>query len=169
LVLPIPGDGRAPLPAAQGGGNVAQIIAGSRAPTMSLFANLKPGLKGQSSLVVTDAMTAPRMGSGQIEVFASPMMIAAMEAAAIACIERHLPAGHASLGTHLDVAHSAPSPVGAGIVATAELISIDGRTVTFRVEARDEHEVIGLGTHTRVIVDIDRFVAKLARKRPPRG
>ncbi len=109
------------------------------------------------------------MGSGQIEVFASPMMIAAMEAAAVACIERHLPAGHASLGTHLDVTHSAPSPVGARIAATAELVAIDGRTVTFRVEARDEHEIIGSGTHTRVIVDTDRFGAKVARKRAPKG
>jgi fluoroacetyl-CoA thioesterase len=134
---------------------------------MSLLANLKPGLKGESSLVVTEAMTAPKIGSGQIEVFASPMMIAAMEAAAVACIERYLPAGHASLGTHLDVEHSAPSPVGARVVATAEIVAIDGRTVTFRVEAHDEHEIIGSGTHTRVIVDADRFGAKVARKRAP--
>jgi predicted thioesterase len=136
---------------------------------MSLLANLKPGLKGQSSLVVTEAMTASKMGSGQIDVFASPMMIAAMEAAAVACIERHLPSGHASLGTHLDVAHSAPSPIGASITATAEVVAIDGRTVTFRVEARDEHEIIGSGTHTRVIVDTDRFGAKVARKSASKG
>jgi predicted thioesterase len=136
---------------------------------MSDFANLKPGLRGQSSLVVTEAMTAPRLGSGEIEVFASPMMIALMEAAAVDCVERHLPAGHASLGTHVDVAHSAPSPIGAEVWATAELVAIDGRTLTFRLEARDAHEIIGSGEHTRVIVETQRFEAKVARKRTPPG
>ncbi len=134
---------------------------------MADLANLQPGLRGQSSLVVTEAMTATHMGSGRIAVFASPMMIALMEAAAVDCIEARLPAGQTSLGTHLDVTHSAPSPVGARITATAELIAIDGRTATFRVEARDEHEIIGSGTHARVIVDRDRFGAKVARKRTP--
>jgi len=131
---------------------------------MSDLADLKLGLRGQSSLVVTEAMTATHMGSGRIPVFASPMMIALMEAAAVDCIEAHLPAGQTSLGTHLDVSHSAPSPVGARIAATAELIAVDGRTANFKVEARDEHEIIGSGTHTRVIVDAGRFSAKVARK-----
>jgi predicted thioesterase len=144
-------------------------VMGARAPPMSDFANLKPGLQGRASLIVSEAMTAPRMGSGQIPVFASPMMIAAMEAAAVDCIERLLPAGHASLGTHLDVAHSAPSPIGARITASAELATIEGRTVTFRVEARDEHEIIGSGTHTRVIVDAARFAANIARKHAPQA
>lgn len=134
---------------------------------MSDPVNLTPGLRGQVSLVVTDAMTAPRLGSGEIEVYATPMMIAAMEAAAVDCIERRLPEGHASLGTHLDVTHSAASPVGAQITATAEIVTIDGRTVTFKVEARDEHGVIGSGSHTRVVVDAGRFRAKVAQKARP--
>jgi predicted thioesterase len=137
---------------------------------MTGLSRLTPGLIGTSSLTVTAAHTAAEIGSGTIAVFATPAMIALMEAAAIDCIERLLPEGHASLGTHVDVAHVAPTPVGARVTATAELLTVDGRSVTFRVEARDEHETIGQGTHTRVIVATQRFLAKAARKSAgPRG
>jgi predicted thioesterase len=126
--------------------------------------SLKPGLRGQASVVVTASMTAPAVGSGSIEVFASPMMIALMEAAAVDCVERHLSPGQASLGTHVDVAHRAPTPPGGRVTAEAELVAIDGRSLTFRVEARDEHEVIGSGTHLRVIVDAERFRSKISNK-----
>jgi predicted thioesterase len=114
-------------------------------------------------------MTAPAVGSGSVAVFASPMMIAAMEAAAVAAVERHLAPGEASLGTHIDVAHSAPSPVGARITARATLTAVEGRTLRFEVEARDEREAIGRGMHTRVIVDAVRFEAKVAAKRASEG
>ena len=136
---------------------------------MSVNSGLEPGLKGSASLVVGDAHTAPKWGSGTIEVLASPMMAALMERAAVDCIERLMPAGHASLGTHLDITHSAPTPVGGRVTATAELLAVDAGTLTFRLEARDEHEIVGRGTHTRVVVDTERFEAKLARKRISRG
>jgi predicted thioesterase len=132
---------------------------------MSDSFNLEIGLKGEASLVVTEATTAPAVGTGRIAVFATPTMIALMEAAAVDCMEARLPSGQASLGSHLDVRHIKPSPIGARIKATAEIVAIDGRAITFRLEAHDEHEVIGTGTHTRVVVEVSRFEAKVAAKR----
>jgi fluoroacetyl-CoA thioesterase len=128
---------------------------------------LTPGLKGEASVTVGDAQTAIVIGSGTVAVFASPMMVALMEAACVDCVERLLPAGYLSLGTHLDVTHSAPTPVGLTVVATAELLSADGRKLVFRVEARDDREAIGKGVHTRMIVDAPRFNARLAAKKAP--
>jgi fluoroacetyl-CoA thioesterase len=125
---------------------------------------LTPGLTGQSSVLVTDEQTAIAIGSGAVPVFASPMMVALMEAACVHCVERLLPAGYLSLGTHLDVTHSAPTPVGLTVTATAELISADGRKLVFSVAAHDGHESIGKGLHTRMIVDAPRFNARLAAK-----
>jgi predicted thioesterase len=125
------------------------------------LSRLKPGLEGCASLVVAEAHLAPIVGSGQIEVLASPIMAALMEAAAVDCVERLLPAGHASLGVHLNVTHVAPTPAGRRVTASAELLAIDGRKLTFRVQAHDGDEVIGRGTHSRVVVDAERFRAKL--------
>lgn len=128
---------------------------------------LKPGLMGEASLKVSAAETAIAVGSGTVAVFASPMMVALMEAACVDCVERLLPAGYLSLGTHLDVTHIAPTPPGQTVRATAQLASADGRKLVFEVEASDEHEVIGKGVHTRVVVDSARFNARLAAKSSP--
>lgn len=128
---------------------------------MSPTAGLKPGLRGRAKIVVGRDQLATAVGSGTVEVFASPMMVALMEAACVDCLEPHLPAGAISLGTHLDVAHRRPSPLGATIEATAELIAVDGRLLTFRVEATDALGLIGDGRHTRAVVDEARFMAKV--------
>ncbi len=131
---------------------------------MSQFPDLTTGITGQASLLVTADDTAPHLGSGTIEVLATPIMIALIEGAAVDCVERRLPPGHASLGTAISVSHRAPTPVGVRVTATARLVRVDGRTLDFEVEARDAHEIIGSGTHTRVVVDTERFRDKLARK-----
>ena len=89
-------------------------------------------------------------------------MINVIEAAALAAVEHLLPAGHQSLGIHLDVRHFAATPIGMRVRATAELVGIDGRTLTFRVEARDDKEPIGDGSHQRVVVNVARFDARVA-------
>ncbi len=129
------------------------------------FSGLKAGGTGRSSLTVMEAHLAPTVGSGRVAVFASPMMIALMEAAAIDCVEQLLPPGYITLGMHLDVTHSAPTPIGATVTATAELQAIDGRKLVFTISAHDGFDTIGNGTHIRVIVDRARFEAKLATKR----
>lgn len=127
---------------------------------------LQPGRVGRASVVVTEDRLAPRIGSGQAPVFASPAMIALMEAAAVACVEDALAPGQETLGIHLDVQHIAATPLGLDVTATAELIERDGRKLVFKVEARDTRELIGRGRHTRIIVDAERFRAKVASKLP---
>ena len=127
------------------------------------------GLKGTACLLVAPEHTAPFVGSGRIPVLATPVMINVIEAAALNAIEHLLPKEHQSLGIHLDVSHIAATPVGLRVTATAEVLQIDGRAVTFRVEARDEFEVIGGGAHRRVVVSVPRFDARIQRKVPSGG
>ena len=132
-------------------------------PMLDLIA-LKDGLAGSADLLVGDEHTAPRVGSGRVRVLATPVMINLMEAAALDAVERLLPAGHQSLGTHLNVGHYAATPVGMRLRATAVVTRIDGRTVEFRVEAFDDKERVGDGTHTRVVVNVERFDQRVQRK-----
>lgn len=128
------------------------------------LSSLKPGLKASSELLVGVQHTAPSIGSGVVAVLGTPVMINVIEAAALATVEHLLPAGHQSLGIHLDVRHFAATPVGMRIIATAELIAIDNRTLSFRVEVRDERELIGDGTHQRVVVNVARFDERVQKK-----
>lgn len=125
---------------------------------------LEPGLRGEAELVVGDEHTAESVGSGRVGVLATPVMINLIEAAALQAIEAHLPDGYQSLGTHLDVSHIAATPVGMRIKAVAELVKVEGRLLHFRVRADDEVEEIGSGTHQRVIVNVDKFAAHVAKK-----
>ncbi|HTN26685.1 MAG TPA: thioesterase family protein [Burkholderiales bacterium] len=125
---------------------------------------LKPGVTGRAELVVGEEHTAPRVGSGRVRVLATPVMINLIEAAALAAVEHLLPAGHQSLGTLLNVRHTAATPVGMRVVASAEVTAVEGRTIRFRVEARDEIEPIGEGTHERVIVNVAKFDERVRRK-----
>lgn len=131
---------------------------------MTDLSKLTLGLVGNASILVGEEQTAPRVGSGRVRVLATPVMINMMEAAALDAIENLLPSGHQSLGTHLDVGHYAATPVGMTLRATAEVTRIDGRNVTFRVEAFDDKERVGDGTHTRVVVNVERFDARIQKK-----
>jgi fluoroacetyl-CoA thioesterase len=128
------------------------------------LAALQPGLQGSAEIVVGAEHTAPRVGSGRVHVLATPVMINLMEAAALDAIERLLPVGHQSLGTHLSVGHYAATPVGMRLRASAQVTGIDGRTIEFRVEAHDDKERVGDGTHTRVVVNVARFDQRVQRK-----
>jgi predicted thioesterase len=125
---------------------------------------LAVGLKGTAELVVGPEHTAPFVGSGRIAVLATPVMINLIEAAALSAVESLLPPGHQSLGIHLDVSHVAATPVGLRVTAVAEVVGVEGRTINFRVEARDEVETIGGGTHQRVVVSVARFDERVQRK-----
>ncbi|MGA7431997.1 MAG: thioesterase family protein [Xanthobacteraceae bacterium] len=129
-----------------------------------VLAQIKPGLAGTTEIVVGHEHTAPFVGSGRIEVLATPVMINLFEAAALAAIESLLPPGHQSLGIHLDVSHTAATPIGLRVTATAEVVHVEGRTVTFKVAARDEFEEIGRGTHQRVVVSVARFDERVQHK-----
>ncbi|MCL2456278.1 MAG: thioesterase family protein [Defluviitaleaceae bacterium] len=111
--------------------------------------------------VVSEKNTAKAVGSGDLQVFSTPMMIALMEQAACECLVDFLEAGQTSVGTKINVEHLAASPIGAEINATANLESLDGRKAEFSVTAACGEILIGTGTHSRVIVDAERFMKKL--------
>jgi len=113
---------------------------------------------------VTEKHTAKYVGSGSLDVFATPMMIALMEEAACGCLANSLESGQTSVGTLINVSHSAASPVGAVISATATIDEVDGRKVSFTVTAHDGVNEIGSGKHERFIVDGERFMKKLEQR-----
>ena len=122
---------------------------------------IEKGLKYESVATVGDANTAAAMGSGDMPVFATPAMAALMENAAMKAVEGALPEGAATVGTAISISHVKASPVGARITASAELVEVDGRRLVFAVRAWDERGTIGEGSHTRFVVDRERFMGKL--------
>ncbi len=135
---------------------------------MADLSTLRPGMSGTASARVTPERLAPAVGSGIAPVFATPSLAAVMEAAAVDCVEAHLPDGFQSLGMQLDITHSAPTPLGLTVTATATLTQVAGRKLTFALSAHDGVEAIGSGVHTRIVVDTPRFMARLAAKSAPR-
>ncbi len=125
---------------------------------------VRAGLKGRVDLTVGDEHTAPSVGSGAIHVLATPVMINLMEAAALDAAEHLMPKGHQSLGIHVDISHVAATPVGMKVHATAEVTAVEGNRIRFRVEAHDEVEMIGEGTHERVVANLARFDARVRKK-----
>src|SRR4029079_13368279 len=136
---------------------------------MALILDLPAGLAGTAEMVVGEQHTAPRVGSGRIRVLATPVMINLIEAAALAAVEQSLPEHHQSLGTHLDITHVAATPVGMRVRATAEVLRTEGRTIFFKVRAEDERDLIGEGTHERVVVNVERFDERVKKKLTPLG
>ena len=130
---------------------------------------LKPGLTGESEIVVGTRDTAPHVGSGKIKVLATPVMVSLMEEAALNAVEGLLPPGHQTVGTRLDITHVAATPVGLRVIAKAELTRVDGRRLTFRVWADDDYDRIGEGTHERIIVNVARFDVRAQEKAPKRA
>lgn len=121
------------------------------------------GKKGTAKTVVSEKNTAKMAGSGSLEVFATPMMIALMEQAACDCLADSLEQGQSSVGTQISVDHTAASPLGAEITAVAEITSIEGKKIAFSVTAHCGENQIGSGTHTRFIIDTERFMSKLVK------
>lgn len=128
-------------------------------------ANLATGMTGEKNEMVTPENTAIRYGSGAVAVYATPAMIGLMEGAAVNAICSHLPAGSSTVGVALSVQHTAATPIGLAVRATAELVEIDRRRLVFSVKAFDEKEQIGSGTHERFIIDIEKFLAKADAKK----
>lgn len=122
---------------------------------------LEKGLSAQSRTTVSADNTALRMGSGDLEVFATPSMVALMEHAAMKAVADELPEGSTTVGAEMNVTHIKPSGLSAQITATAVLTSVEGRKLTFNVGARDAGGMIGEGVHIRYIVDRTKFLAKI--------
>jgi predicted thioesterase len=131
---------------------------------VSAESGLRAGLVGEVDTIVEQRLLASAWGSGGIDVYSTPAMIALMENAARACVEAMLPSGSITVGTHVDVRHLAATPPGVRVRARAELLEVDGRRLVFRVTASDPTETIGEGTHERSIVDPARLVARATGK-----
>lgn len=119
------------------------------------------GLTYTSTTVVDNSNTAVALGSGDMDVFATPAMVALMENAAMNAVAPHLEQDQTTVGTQITTSHIKASALGATISATATLTAVDGRSLTFSIVASEGDKTIGEGTHTRFIVDRERFLAKL--------
>lgn len=122
------------------------------------------GIKGRVETVVDNSNTAKFVGSGELEVFATPNMIALMEQAAQASVAPHLEDGQGTVGTSLNVTHDAATPIGMKVWAESELIEIDRRRLVFDIKAYDECGLIGQGRHERFIINNEKFIAKANAK-----
>ena len=125
---------------------------------------LQPGIKAEKSLTVTDANTAKTLGSGTLDVFATPAMVALIEQTAYTSIESELEPGWGSVGTSLNIQHLSATPVGMTVTATTELVEVDRRRLVFHAEVYDEKGLVGKGTHERFLVENEKFQAKADAK-----
>ena len=122
---------------------------------------LEIGARGRAVARVTPDKTAEALGSGDVPVYGTPSLVALLETAAVNALAGRLAPGETTVGTWLEISHLAATPVGADVTAEAELVGIEGRRLTFTVVAHDHRTKIGEGSHHRMIVARDRFLAKL--------
>ena len=125
---------------------------------------LEVGIRDHQEEIVTDSLTAKTMGSGVMDVYATPAMLALMEKTAFTSVAPYLNEGCGTVGIKVEIEHLASSPVGMKIKCDSELIGIEGRKLIFRVEASDEKGMIGKGTHERFIVESEKFQEKTNKK-----
>jgi len=125
--------------------------------------NIPDQARAKQTMVVEKAHTASEIGSGSVEVLATPMMIALMEAAAVDAVQEYLPEGWTTVGTHVNVEHLRATPLGGVVAAEASLVKKEGRILEFAVTASDSTGIIGQGNHQRHIIDLVRFMEKLQR------
>ena len=122
------------------------------------------GIKGRQEQTVTSEMSAARVGSGLVDVFATPMMIALVERTCYESVLPYLEPGQGTVGTLVNVAHTAATPMGMRVWCESELVEVDRRRLVFSVKAYDECGPIGEGTHERFVIDMEKFQAKVQQK-----
>jgi fluoroacetyl-CoA thioesterase len=125
---------------------------------------LTPGIFAELEQSVTPADTASKWGSGLVPVFSTPALVGLMESAAVRCLQGYLAPGQTTVGGHIDVHHLAATPVGMKVRARAELTIIEGRKLSFKIQAWDAVELIGEAVHERFVIDEAKFLAKVRAK-----
>ncbi len=145
-------------------------------PTVSkasdCFAAIQPGLQGEVKLIVASEHTAQHLGSGAVEVLATPQMVLLMEQASVAAVDHLLPEGYRTVGASLDIRHLAPTALGWQVIATSELVEVQGRRLSFRVRVYEgppnssegARELVGDGVHQRAIINVQSFSERVASK-----
>ena len=124
---------------------------------------LRTGIKKEIRVMIREEHSAKSVGSRDVKVLSTPSMIAFIEAVSRDLVQPYLPDGYTTVGTHVDVRHLAPAPIGREIDVKSELISIDGRKLTFKVEVFWNEKIIGEGKHERYIVNLERFLDKIRK------
>jgi predicted thioesterase len=127
------------------------------------------GMRSEQTFTVEEKYTAGHVGSGSLRVLATPSMIAFMERVASQFMQQRLPEGMSSVGVHVDVHHLAATPLGRQVRVSCEVTGLDGRRVDFRVEAWDDVEKVGEGSHQRYVIEVERFLKRLEAKLPKAG
>lgn len=122
---------------------------------------LQSGIKNEKSIVVTDELTASKVGSGLLPVYATPCMIALMENTCADCVQPYMQEGDGTVGTSVDIKHVSATPVGKTVRCECTLTEINGKKLVFEVNAYDDKGLIGTGTHKRVIINNEAFMARL--------
>lgn len=126
---------------------------------------LNPGIRGQQSQLVTPENTARTMGSGTLDVFATPALVALAEKTCWMSVASELDEGCGSVGTRLELEHTAPTPVGMTVTCDSELTAVEGRKLVFRVTLHDEKGTVGSGVHERFVINNEKFAAKAEAKK----
>lgn len=126
---------------------------------------LKQGLLGKEQTIVSHSNSAVAMGSGSLEVFSTPAMIALMECAAANSVKGHLEPGKTTVGVSIEAKHVSATPLGMTVSCESELLEVDGKRLVFKVTAFDKCGIIGTATHERMIIDAKRFMEKAASKK----
>ncbi|MEG1143877.1 MAG: thioesterase family protein [Clostridium sp.] len=125
---------------------------------------LEVGIRGRQEVMVTEDNSANTLGSGLLEVFATPAMTALMEKTAWMSVAPYMNDGEGTVGTVLNIKHTAATPLGMRVRCESELIEVDGRRLVFHVEAFDEKEKIGEGEHERFVINNEKFILKALKK-----
>ena len=133
--------------------------------------DLKPGLKGSRTITVDEALTVPSVATAHFgfsdipPVFATAFLVGFVEWVCIQVLKPYLSLAQRTVGVHVDLSHSAATPIGMKVTAEVELVERNDRKLRFKVVVRDEAELISEGHHERYIIDVDRFMARVAKKR----
>lgn len=125
---------------------------------------IEAGIKGHKEQIVTPEMSAARVGSGLVNVFATPMLVALVEQTCYESVLPHLDEGQGTVGTLVNVSHTSATPIGKRVWCDSELVEVDRRRLVFHVKAFDESGPIGEGSHERFVIDVDKFMQKLLAK-----
>lgn len=136
---------------------------------MTTIDEIKPGLHATVEIVVGTRDTAAHVGSGKIGVLATPILVTLLESAALQAVEQFMVTGQQTVGTRLDISHTAATPVGMRVRARAELVKVEGRKLSFSLRAEDEVETIAQGVHERLIISVERFDQRMQQKSAQRG
>lgn len=133
-------------------------------PKEDMLKELRIGLKAKSEQIVTEDMLASKVGSGLVDVFSTPKLVALIEQAASEAVKDYLPDGDVSVGININIDHLAATPLGMKVRAEAELVAIDKKRLTFKVKAYDQVDLIAQGDHQRYVVNRQKFMSNVENK-----